>query len=150
MTTMFRKTIALMVTLSLVLLFTSACWAADRPFGVIKGPQDVIDKAFAGRSLDPIEGIWVKDPGRVVAIVKSSVIYPNNTPQRHDYYLIKIIGFTNVGEIGETFDKTDYAFCFKSEFNWKLLSPNLLENGGHQSGAYSTLPETYVRIYPTP
>lgn len=149
---MFRKTIVLMVTLSLVLLFTSACWAADRPFGVIKGPQDVIDKAFAGRTLDPIEGIWVKDPGRVVAIVKSPVIYPKDTPQKHDYYLIKIIGFSNVGEIGEAYDKTDYDFCFKSgKLNWKLLSPNLLENGGHDGGSnYYILPETYVRIYPAP
>ncbi|SHI66293.1 hypothetical protein SAMN02745170_00791 [Propionispora hippei DSM 15287] len=53
---MSLKVVVLMVLFLLVLL-TSACWAEENPFANVAEPKDVIDKAFAGRKLDPLEGM---------------------------------------------------------------------------------------------
>ncbi|MBP2627257.1 MAG: hypothetical protein H6Q68_1968 [Firmicutes bacterium] len=74
---MLRKMVVLLVMLSLVLALTSICLAAEKPLGDITNANDVISKVFTGRTLDPIEGIWVRDENRVIAMVKSSVVYPN-------------------------------------------------------------------------
>lgn len=143
---MLKRMIVLVVMSFLVLLITSACWAEEKPFESVTGPNEVIEKVFKGRTLDSIEGVWVRDPGKIIGIVKSSVIYPNQ-PQTHDYYMIKIRGFSKLG-MGAWIDRTEYDFCF-NEANlekWKLLSPDVLEKSGH---LYPPTPnETYVRLDP--
>ena len=137
-----------MVILPIALLFTSACWAEENPFENITGPNDVIDKVFTGRTLDPIEGVWAQDPDRIMAIVKSSVIFPDQ-PQNHNYYMIKIKGLGKKG-LGSWFDRTEYDFCFKEgKAIYKILSPTLLEKS-YTSGypAFVPVSENFVRVYP--
>ena len=147
---MIRKMVVLLVMLSLVLALTSICLAAEKPLGDINNANDVINKVLTGRTLDPIEGVWVRDENRVIAIVKSSVIYPNQNPPKNDYLVIKISenGHSH-GEVWHVLTPTNYNFSFKGESNiyWKLLSPNLLEFG---VALYANLPnDIYVRTYPT-
>ncbi|GBG55495.1 hypothetical protein SPFL3102_03868 [Sporomusaceae bacterium FL31] len=142
---MLKKMIISMIIFPLVLLFTSTCWAEEIPFGNITGPNDVIDKFFIGRTLDPIEGVWAQDPEKVMAIVKSTVLFPDQ-PQSHNYYMIRIKGSGKKG-LGPWFDRTEYDFCFKEgKAIYKLLSPNLLE----KTYDVNSWPfnEIFVRVYP--
>jgi len=70
---MLRKMIVL-VMVAVVMLLAGTCWANEKPIGDITDNQQVIDKLFTGKTLDPIEGIWVKDGGTVIAIVKTSLV----------------------------------------------------------------------------
>jgi len=147
---MRRKQIVFTLVMIFSLLLASTCFAEEKPFGDITSTQDIIDKAFTGRTLDPIEGIWVRDEESVIAIVKTSVAFPNEKTQKYDYTIIKAAGkWKNLGEVWFGLNKTNYGFSFKGLVNyWKLLSPNLLERGAF--GVYPVNPsETFVRIYPS-
>ncbi|SMD14491.1 hypothetical protein [Sporomusa malonica] len=136
--------------LILILLLSGTCFAApEKPIGDITSTQQVIDKLFSGRTLDPIEGIWVRDENRVIAIVKSSVAYPDEKIQKYDYLAIKVSGkWQSMGGVWSGFTRTEYNFSFKGgNVYWKLLSQNLLEQGIEYN--YPVTPsETFVRIYP--
>jgi len=146
---MFRRTVGL--TLVIVLLLSGACLAIEKPFGDFSNTQQAINKLFTGRTLDPVEGIWVRDEKAVIGIVKSSIAYPDPKQQKYDYLVIKVEGkWQNLGELFEGLNRTKYNFLFKGTVvYWKLLSPNLLECGVQYD--YPGSPgETYVRVYPAP
>jgi hypothetical protein len=147
---MRRKKVILLIVLSLILILTSIC-SAEKPLGEITNANDVINKVFTGRSLDPIEGIWIRDEERGIVIVKSSVLYPNQIPPKYDYTVIKFSGkLQDIGGVWEGLKRTSYNFSFKGHVAyWKLLSPDLLEDGVWKTGPYTFPSETYVRTYPT-
>ncbi len=143
---MRRKSMVLVLVMVFVFLLSGTCLSADKPFGEINSTQEAIDKLFAGRTLDPIEGIWVKIEDWEIAIVKTSIINPTDEKlKKYDYLPIKLSG-QNKGEIWEEqgIKRTRYDFLFRTQYQpFKLLSPTLL-----QDPQQSLVP--YTRIYPAP
>ena len=136
----------LLLVLALFFLFSSTCFAEDKPLGEITGSQQVIDKVFSGRVLDPVEGIWFKDEKFIVAIVKSTVLYPAQKEQKYDYLFLQIIERGKIaGHVWSWgLKQTAYSFAFTGgSNNWKLLSPTILEHGLDFEN------QTWIRTYPT-
>lgn len=136
---------------------TNLCWADEKPLGDITGEKDVIAKVFTGRTLDSIEGIWVRDDKLQIAIIKtSSINTPNPKYQSFDYLGVITKG-NKVGEIIVYFKKTEYIFAFKGHGDggtndgwWKLIAPTVLLFDGKDTGYHTFLPKSFVRTYPTP
>lgn len=159
---MVRKWIVLVTTLSLVLLLASICWASEKPIGDITSTQQVIDKLFAGRALDQVEGIWFRDEKCIIAIAKTSIVNPQSPKyQNYDYLGIFIRGSIRGSSVGEMYvglKQTEYPYSFNGVgFNmpngyWKLLTPTLLQYDG--DGSYSNIQhmpnQVFIRTYPTP
>jgi len=161
-----RKTIIFTLVMSFVLLLASTCFASEKPLGDITSDKELTDKLFTGRTLDPIEGIWVRDEKYVIAIVKTSVVNPQSEKYKKcDYLGINLtkentkvglgISFTkDIGEICVGFIKTKYDFSFKSsgfwarDAYWKLLTPTLLQYDGDYAVLSPFANQVFIRIYP--
>lgn len=153
---MLKKMPILLVILSLTFLMTPTCWGAkEKPFGDIVTEQDIIEKAFIGRTPDPVEGIWVCNEQFIIAVVKTPVAYPQGSSfSQYDYLGVSInIDRRPTGEICFALNRTKYPFSFhcktfSSMFSsdyWKLTTPNTLQF----DGTYSSTPTVFVRTYPT-
>jgi hypothetical protein len=147
---MYRKPIVIALIMVLVFILSATCLAAEKP----DDTQQFIDKYFAGRTLDPIEGIWYNDPSCILAIVRTSAFKPQDSEYNSYDYLGIIIkrNYRKFGDIFWKLSKTESNFCFYSYRNlngyWKLLDKNTLLFDGDSH--YNAFPETYVRTYPAP
>jgi hypothetical protein len=159
-----RKKIVLALTMILIFSLSGACWASwekEKPIGDITNTQQVIDKLFTGRTLNPIEGVWVKDAGTEIAIVNASLVNIQDPDYKDCDYIGIILKGKYAGRIYVTLKKTEYSFVFYSvkddadsangRSTWKILSPTLLQYDGKISGMGSFYPtRSFVRTYPTP
>jgi len=149
---MRRKQIVFTLVMAFSLLLASTCFAEEKPLGDITSAQEVIDKCFTGRTLDPIEGIWIKDKTLVIAIVKTSLTNTKNPKYQKSDYLGIVTKGNSIGEMIVFLKKTEYSFAFDgmgdgctNDGLWKLLTPTVLQFDGINLVGTS---KSFVRIYP--
>ncbi len=149
-----RKNLILTLVAIFIFILSGTCWAAPyKPFGDISSQQQAIDKLFAGRTLDPIEGIWVLDNEHTIAIAKTAL--GENPKYKNSDYLGIEFNEKKAGAVYVWLHKTQYSFCFRGDGTfrpwcqgvWKLLSPNILLFDGNNAGSPAM---SFIRIYPAP
>lgn len=158
---MFRKTIGLAFVIVMVFLLSGTC-LAEKILDNMNTTQEVIDKYFAGRTLDPVEGIWVQSEGNVLAILKSSIVKSTNPKYQNSDYFGLSIGGKYAGHFQLLLNKTQYSFAFNGrgyednyKGSWKLLTPTLLQYDGIVTGftingVFANPCQSFMRIYPAP
>jgi len=149
-----KKNIVLALITIFICMLPGTCWAElYKPFGDIRNQQQAVDKLFAGRTLDPIEGIWVLDNNHTIAIARTA--FGDNPKYKNSDYLGIEFDEQKAGAIYVWLHKTQYSFCFRGDGTfrpycqgvWKLLSPTILLFDGNNSYAPAM---SFIRIYPAP
>lgn len=154
---MTRKSIVISLVMVFVSFSSFTCWAAEKSVGDITNTQQAIDKLLTGRTLDPVEGIWVRDEQLIIAIVKTGLVSGDNPDyNNYDYVGIAVRG-KKVGERIMFLKKTEFNFVFSGhKFTlaqesgyWKLLTPTLFQFDGNDGNwATKFIPQTFIRTYP--
>lgn len=140
------KKIILSLFLLLVFILSSTSYAAENPFqGLTK--EQVTNKYFAGRQLDPIEGIWIDDNLKPQIIIRTNLIDPNQKYNNEDYLMVEYSSSANVEISG--IRKTEYPLCYRiGQWNrlLRIFSPTTLHYAIH--GTYGG--DYYlIRFYPS-
>jgi predicted membrane chloride channel (bestrophin family) len=134
-----------------VLALSSICYGEKYPLGVMTNEQ-IIEKYFTGRTLDPIEGIWECEPGRTVIVVKVEAL--DKQKEKYAAWNYLVLGVDNKKDdasILERLIKTNSPFIYTKkekivDHTFVILSPMSMVEKIHFSWGdeYSF----YVRIYP--
>lgn len=135
-----RRITVLAIIFSLVMLFTSTCFAADNPFKGLTQDQ-VVQKYFEGRQIDLIEGVWLDDSLRTWIAIRSSLVDSSKKYGDYDYLMIEYSTSPNVYIDGLV--KTQYASAFKyKRSHLMILSQYSLNYNLGMSNVF------FTRIYP--
>jgi len=98
-----KKHLILLICFYLILTLSSVCYGRESyPLGGLSREQ-LIEKYFAGRTLDPIEGIWEYRAGEYFIVVNINAL--KNQKEQHtgyDYLMISV-----------NYDKSDYRIYYK-------------------------------------
>lgn len=146
-----RKIVVFSLFVLLVLTFSGIAYAEENPFKELTQEQ-VIQKYFAGRQLDIIEGIWLNDEAKPVIIIKSSLVETKDIYNKYDYVIINYSSSSDTKIAAVT--KTQYPYCYERGMNVKSLlrfiSQTTLQYSSSSYYNDNLFYRFYTRVYPNP
>jgi hypothetical protein len=117
------------------------------PLGLLKKEQ-IAEKFLAGRTLDPIEGLWEYEPGESVMIVKVEALPSEKEKYAgYDYLVLDARGQENNALIIHKLKRiSPFIYQVNQSTFFKILSPISIVKQEHLSiGWYDYF---YIRTYP--